>query len=265
MNKKFMFVIMTLIIVASIVFSPAVVPAAPNRAVHGEKLAATAPVANFTGDPTSGSAPLQVGFSDGSTGNPTGWAWYFGDEEFDEPWTQMTSTADWTKRYDHTSVVLPDGSIVLMGGYDGSFRNDVWRSEDQVTTWTQLTADAPWTGRSGHDSVVFPDGNIVLMGGKDGEDSYRNDVWLSTNKGANWTKMPETPEWTPRYRHTSVVLPDGSIVLMGGFDGSRRNDVWHSPDQGATWTQVSAGCTVDGKIWPRQPGFTRWKHRVDGG
>ena len=73
MNKKFMFVIMTLVIVVSIVFSPAVVPAAPNRIVHGEKLAATAPTANFTGDPTSGTAPLQVGFSDQSTGNPTGW------------------------------------------------------------------------------------------------------------------------------------------------------------------------------------------------
>ena len=37
------------------------------------------PVANFTASPTSGTAPLNVQFTDTSTGNPTGWSWTFGD------------------------------------------------------------------------------------------------------------------------------------------------------------------------------------------
>jgi PKD repeat protein len=37
------------------------------------------PVANFIGSPTSGNAPLQVTFTDQSTGNPTSWLWSFGD------------------------------------------------------------------------------------------------------------------------------------------------------------------------------------------
>ncbi|HPP77109.1 PKD domain-containing protein, partial [Methanospirillum sp.] len=36
-------------------------------------------VANFTATPTSGTAPLTVQFTDTSTGNPTMWAWDFGD------------------------------------------------------------------------------------------------------------------------------------------------------------------------------------------
>ena len=35
------------------------------------------PVANFTADPTSGTAPLTVQFTDASTGDVTGWAWDF--------------------------------------------------------------------------------------------------------------------------------------------------------------------------------------------
>jgi len=38
-----------------------------------------APVANFTGAPTSGTAPLTVNFTDASTGSPTSWSWTFGD------------------------------------------------------------------------------------------------------------------------------------------------------------------------------------------
>ncbi len=38
-----------------------------------------APVANFSGTPTSGAAPLAVTFTDSSTNTPTSWSWNFGD------------------------------------------------------------------------------------------------------------------------------------------------------------------------------------------
>jgi len=38
-----------------------------------------APVADFSGSPTTGTAPLSVSFSDASTGSPTSWSWDFGD------------------------------------------------------------------------------------------------------------------------------------------------------------------------------------------
>jgi PKD repeat protein len=41
--------------------------------------ASIAPVADFTGTPTSGTASLSVAFTDTSTNTPTSWAWTFGD------------------------------------------------------------------------------------------------------------------------------------------------------------------------------------------
>ncbi|MFA4875794.1 MAG: kelch repeat-containing protein [Methanoregula sp.] len=198
-------------------------------------------VAAFHGTPTSGVLPLTVQFTDDSTGGPTGWAWFFGDETYTQPWTQQTTAAAWSARSVLSSVVMPDGSIVLMGGQSNNGKmNDVWRSTDNGATWTQMTASAGWSARSVLSSVAMPDGSIVMMGGQDSSGYYLNDVWRSTDNGATWTQVNAGAGWSPRIYHTTVVMPDGSIVLMGGTDGSLKNDVWRSTDNGASWTQVNA-------------------------
>ena len=187
-----------------------------------------APVVSFTGNPVSGSAPLPVAFMDSSSGSPTGWTWFFGDENFTEPWTQMTAGAGWGPRDSHSTVALLDGSIVLTGGYGSGigYRNDVWRSTDKGATWTQMTPGAGWSARLWHSSVAMPDGSIVLTGGADSGGTRKNDVWRSTDNGATWTQMTPAAGWSARHSQSSVAMPDGSIVLMGGYDGTRKNDVW---------------------------------------
>jgi uncharacterized delta-60 repeat protein len=201
--------------------------------------AAAPPDANFTGTPIIGTAPLTVSFTDQSTGSPTGWAWYFGDETYTEPWTQVNVSAGWSAREGHSSVVMPDGSIVVMGG--NPWKNDTWRSTDNGATWTLMNGSGGWSAREEHSSVVMPDGSIVLMGGNTGS-SLTNDVWRSTDNGATWTQMTASAGWGRRSGHSSVVMPDGSIVLMGGgtVSASVSNDVWRSTDNGATWTQMTA-------------------------
>ena len=151
----------------------------------------------------------------------------------------MTTSAGWSGRLGQTSVPMPDGSIVLMGG---SQRNDVWRSTDEGATWVQVNASAGWSGRSRHSSVVMPDGSIVLTGGFVQGTGAKNDVWRSTDEGATWTQMTANAGWPIRSRHCSAAMPDGSIVLMGGEGGGPfgMNDVWRSMDDGATWTQMTA-------------------------
>ena len=214
-----------------------------NVSVHTNSIVVNVPkpIPDFTANVFSGTAPLPVLFTDLSLNNPTGWAWYFGDEDYTAPWTQQTAGAGWSTRWGHSSVAMPEGSIVLMGGYDGGDKNDVWRSTDNGLTWTQQTAGAGWSTRWGHSSVVMPDSSIVLMGGYGGGD-YKNDVWRSTDNGASWILQTAGAGWTGRVRHSSVALPDGSIVLTGG-DVSRDifiNDTWRSTDNGATWTRMNA-------------------------
>lgn len=216
--------------------------------------AGPAPIAGFTGTPRSGVIPLTVTFSDTSTGNPTSRAWFFGDESYSQPWIKQTNNAGFWSRSAHTSVVMPDGSIVMIGGWSqGSpgnpIKNDVWRSTDNGKTWNRQAASAPWLPRFLHTSVVMPDGSIVLMGGS-GDSSAYNDVWLSKDYGKSWIQQTAAAPWSTRAAPASVVMPDGSIVLMGGNGPNNQymNNVWSSQDSGKTWVQQTTSAAWQGRI-----------------
>ena len=90
-------------------------------------------------------------------------------------WRELSPSAPWLARGDHTSVVWDD-KIWLLGGIgkDIERKNDVWSSVDGKT-WKELTSQAPWTERYDHTSVAL-NGKIWLLGGNDAK-SLRNDVW----------------------------------------------------------------------------------------
>ncbi len=210
--------------------------------VSFSSIVSAALVVNFTGTPKIGEVPLNVTFTDTSSGSPTGWAWYFGDETYTESWKLVNASAGWPARQEFSSVVLPDGSIVLMGGisYFGGYTNDVWRSTDNGSTWIEMTSNAEWLPRQGHSSVALTDGSIILMGGRDGD--WTNDTWRSIDNGTTWMLVNASSGWSGRAYHTSVAMPDGSIVLMGGESmlGNLMNDVWRSTDNGSTWKQINS-------------------------
>jgi hypothetical protein len=164
-------------------------------------------------------------------------------------WTAATYVPGWSSRHGHTSVVH-DGRMWVMGGYDGSYLNDVWSSSDGIG-WTLVTSAAAWSGRSLHSSVVH-DGRMWVMGGYD--ESNLNDVWSSSN-GVTWTRVTSAAAWTARRLHASVVY-DGRMWVMGG---AWAQDVWSSSD-GVTWTEAGnyadwstrfhLTCVVyDGRMW----------------
>ena len=210
---------------------------------------AASPVANFSATPTSGFAPLTVHFIDASSGTPKGWAWYFGDENFNKTWRLVNASAAWTARDYHSTVAMPDGSIILMGGVNGNLKNDVWRSTDKGKMWTLVNASAGWSARYRFNSVVMPDGSIVLIGGF-GSFTTSDDVWRSTDNGVTWIRQTASAEWAPRGAQSSVAMPDGSIILTGGYDGNTDlmvNDVWRSTDNGESWTLENASAGWSGR------------------
>ncbi|MDQ0769288.1 PKD repeat protein [Pseudarthrobacter defluvii] len=70
-------------------------------------MTATAPVASFTSTPSSGTAPLDVSFTDTSTGTPTSWAWDFGDggtSNAQNPTHSYATAGDYTAKLTATNT-----------------------------------------------------------------------------------------------------------------------------------------------------------------
>lgn len=155
-------------------------------------------------------------------------------------WSPANTSPGWPVRHAHAAVSLPDGSIVLTGGFAGTSKGDVWMSADNGATWSLVTASPGYAARYYHTMNVLPDGSIVIIGGYGDAEGCMNDVWRSVDAGHTWTLVTGAAPWTKRSGHTSVALPDGSLVLMGGHTTTYMNDVWRSEDTGASWTLVNA-------------------------
>jgi PKD repeat protein len=156
----------------------------------------------------------------------------------------------WTPRLDHTTVVMSDGDIILMGGYDNSNAlNDTWKSTDDGVTWTLVNASSGWEARQQHSSIVLSDGSILIMGGLTNDYVSIGDTWRSTDKGSHWELMNTSADWPPRRSLSALPLSDGSAILFGGTDDSAPlfNDVWSSSDNGVIWNLVNTSSAWDGR------------------
>ena len=148
-------------------------------------------------------------------------------------WRQATDAPGWSTRYGHVSAVF-NNQLWVIGGYDGSYEDDVWYSDDGKS-WHEVTSAANWSVRHRYSNVIFNE-QLWVFGGYNGS-SRLNDVWYSAD-GDDWDQAT-APGWSRRSDHTSVIFKD-QIWMIGGGDGSGRlNEVWYSAD-GESWVEATA-------------------------
>ncbi len=97
----------------------------------------SAPVANFSGTPTSGAAPLAVNFTDSSTNTPTSWSWAFGDSS--------TSTAQ-NPSHTYTSA----GSYTVALTATNAYGNNTNTKNNYITVGNVPVANFSGTPTSGN-------------------------------------------------------------------------------------------------------------------
>ncbi|WP_240459839.1 PKD domain-containing protein, partial [Arthrobacter pascens] len=121
----------------------------------------TAPVASFTASPTTGTVPLTVNFTDTSTGNPTSWAWEFGDggtATAQNPSHVYDTAGTYTARLTATNTAGSDTSTRTItvnagGGTPPGITLRSSRTSSTETATTTVSLPAP-VGRAAGDVLV---------------------------------------------------------------------------------------------------------------
>src|SRR5439155_1672447 len=142
-------------------------------------------------------------------------------------WTQLTPAGSPPSARDYHAAIYDPvrDRIVIFGGYDGSYVNDVWvLSLAGGPTWTHVNpVGTPPSARHWPTAIYDPvrDRIVVFVG----YSTYAlNDVWeLSLAGGPVWTDL--TPAGTPpsaRYSHTAICDPvSDRMVVYGGYGPSQ--------------------------------------------
>ena len=140
-----------------------------------------------------------------------------------------------TARAGHTATPLPDGRVLLAGGWSGARQLSTAEVYDPATR-RFTAAGSMLRERSGHTATRLRDGRVLLAGGDGG---VRQAEVYDARTG-RFTAAGEMAE--PRQAPTATLLADGRVLVAGGSagrDGVRASAEIYDPRTGQ-WSATGA-------------------------
>ena len=142
----------------------------------------------------------------------------------------FTATGDMTTpRYRHTTTLLADGTVLIVGGApEEAFGVVVLSSAelyDPRTATFQATGDMT-TPRAGHTATLLPDGRVLIAGGVSGALGVYTGSLASAElyDPATKTLTPTGDMTMGRWGHAAALLLSGRVLIVGGYTKGKDTD-----------------------------------------
>ncbi|HZT40825.1 MAG TPA: kelch repeat-containing protein [Chthonomonadaceae bacterium] len=121
-------------------------------------------------------------------------------------------------RFRHTATRLPDGRVLITGGYSSKQRKTLATAEiyDPASNTFTLLSSTMSDGRMDHTATLLPDGRVLIAGGWN---SLKNRTVASADLFDPATNIfiPAAPLPASRHEQAAVLLPNGAVLLTGGL------------------------------------------------
>ena len=126
-----------------------------------------------------------------------------------------------TARFGQTATSLPDGKVLVTGGFDSSFIGTAMSGSElyDPTAGVFMPAGAMTFARGAHTATLLADGRVLVAGG--------STAWSFGFAGILTGEVynPATNSFTPtgamataRYAPAATLLPNGKVLVSGGLD-----------------------------------------------
>jgi len=111
----------------------------------------------------------------------------------------------------HTATLLPDGKVLVTGGFSGGSSlasTEIFDPATQAFT----TASNMSVARSGHSATLLANGKVLIAGGYNGNYLASAELYDPLTNGFT----PVSTMTTARSGHVATLLPNGKVLLAGG-------------------------------------------------
>ena len=145
-------------------------------------------------------------------------------------------------RTTHSATVLPNGTVLILGGVGSS--NEYVQSAEIFNPDTETFEAAAVKGlipRANHTATLLTDGQLLIAGGVDSKGKLltRVELWNPQKQSVTILRAKLT---SGRQKHVALLQADGSVVLSGGFDEDNNNksdaDLYQPESKSFLWTAM---------------------------
>ena len=139
----------------------------------------------------------------------------------DNSWTKLATTGAIPAMEGSTMQALPDGNILLYGGYNGSYSNSTWMLNVTTNHWSNLNLKHN-PGHLGFSHLKdFSYNNFLLLyGGVNSKGAPTNNSWKFSPTTMSWKNM-NIGSPSPQFGQSlSILNSNNTIVLFGGTSGN---------------------------------------------
>jgi hypothetical protein len=114
----------------------------------------------------------------------------------------------------HTMTLLPNGKVLAVGG--ASTYHSFEELYDPVSgTWSRTGSMA--MDRTWHTATRLPNGKVLIVGGYHNGHTAEITATAELYDPVSGTWSSTSAMSTPRYNHAATLLPNGRVLVMGGF------------------------------------------------
>ncbi len=118
-------------------------------------------------------------------------------------------------RAGHSATLLPNGTVLVVGGFNGTVRLTSSELYNPATgTWT--ASGALTTLRTTHTATLLSNGKVLAAGGHVSASGSTTTCELYDPAAGTWTAIGAMA--TARGNHTATLLPNGKVLVAGGHN-----------------------------------------------